>query len=192
MTRSMFHRFFISACLTLIGFLATSQLQAQSKTELQAQVARLLTDLAESRKFVSDLSDRLAVLESQQEALLRLRRDLEMTVAERDGLGNRLSAVEAEVATLRQGQAALQERQQALTSGSEFYNATPPLGGRVAAQRPGSSGGDSVQVSDSMSYLNGEAEADSSQRKPRPAAKAVKKRPKKPGTSSRKRSRRRR
>ncbi len=132
--------------------LAPGVVQAQSKTELQAQVTRLQTDLAESRKFVSDLSDRLAVLESQQEALLRLRRDLEATTAERDGLGKRLAAVETEAATLRQNQAALQERQQALTNGPQFYNATPSVAGR-AGTRSGAAGGDSVEVSDSMSYL---------------------------------------
>lgn len=183
----MLLRFFISGCLALLGFLASSQLQAQSKTELQAQVARLQTDLAESRKFVSDLSDRLAVLESQQEALLRLRRDLEAITAERDGLGKRLTAVEAEAATLRQAQTVLQERQQALASGPQFYNATPTTAGRTTPL-PGSAG-DSVQVNDSMSYLTA---SDSTATEAQPKRRTYKAKParKKAKVTSRKRRRR--
>lgn len=166
----------------LLGLLLAIQAQAQSKRELKAQLTRLETSLAESRKYTSDLGDRLATLEAQQEFALRLRRDLEKSLADRDVLGRRLSEMEKETQVLRQGQRDLEQKQQASVS-ANLYNATP----RLAAQPVGTS--ESVEANNSLSYLSEEIAPESPRKKTVKARKTTRK---KPVPVSRKKKRRRR
>jgi TolA-binding protein len=163
--------------LLAAGFAAS----AQSKNDLKDQVTKLQTDLAETRRFAGSLTDRLAVLESQQEALERWKREAETAFKQRNDLAQRLADLEKELATLRQKQADFEQRQATAPA-----NATPGVG---AASRT-TAAGDAVQVSDSMNYLN----ADSTTTRP-PAKRTVKARPKAPtrkkaAPSKRKRRRR--
>ncbi|MCY7351022.1 MAG: hypothetical protein LH606_10175 [Cytophagaceae bacterium] len=167
----------------LLSLLLAAQAPAQSKRELKAQLTRLETGLAESRKYTSNLSDRLATLEAQQEAVQRLRRDLEKAIAERDVLSRRLYEMEKQAQVLRQGQHELEQKQQALLASPNPYNAPPRLASQSAETN------ESVEANDSLSYLNEETAPESPGKKPVQVRKTVRK---KPAPLSRKKKRRRR
>lgn len=152
----MRQRFFL---LLFLGVVFTAQ--AQSKKELSTQITRLQTDLAETRRFAGSLTDRLAVLEAQQQLLERWKREAETALKSRNDLAQRLAELEKETTALRQRQADLEERQAATPA---LYNATPGVG---AAART-SAAGAPVMVDDSMNYLSADSTATKPAVKPRP------------------------
>lgn len=181
-----------SVLLVLTVFAATAH--AQSRQELTDQIARLQTDLAETRRFAGSLTDRLAVLESQQEALQRWKREAETAMKQRNDLAQRVTELEKETAVLRQRHAEWEQRQAASPAA---FNATPGVGAAArttAAGAPGagvSAAPDGVLVDDSMNYLS----ADSTAAKPaakRPAVKAKPKAAPRKKAAPKKRKRRRR
>lgn len=156
---------------------------AQSRQELTDQLTRLQTDLAETRRFAGSLTDRLAVLEAQQEAHERWKREAEATLKQRNDLAQRLTELEKETAALRQRQAEWEQRQAASPA---LYNATPGVGAAARA----TAAGEGTAVDDSMDYLT----ADSTVAKPaakRPVAKAKPKSTRKKAAPKKRKRRRR-
>lgn len=163
-------------------FAATAH--AQSRQELTNQITRLQTDLAETRRFAGSLTDRLAVLEAQQESLQRWKREAETAMKQRNDLAQRVVELEKETIALRQRQTELEQRQ---ATSVATYNATPGVG---AAARTTAAGDGTVQVDDSMNYLN----TDSTATKPaakRPTVKAKPKTTRKKAAPTKRRRRRR-
>lgn len=169
--------------LLFVLTLSATAAHAQTRQELTDQITRLQTDLAETRRFAGSLTDRLAVLESQQEALERWKREAETAIKQRNDLVQRVTELEKEALALRQRQAELEQRQAASPAA---YNATPGVGAARAT-----AAGEGTGVEDSMEYLT----ADSTAAKPaakRPSVKAKPKAAPRKKAAPKKRKRRRR